>query len=249
MIELPYLTQFSPFPPVHTALDEPNGLLAFGADLSEGRLFEAYSKGIFPWFSEQEPLLWWSPDPRSIIELDHFHASKSLRKLVRQQRYQVTLNHAFDKVIAACSTIPRRHPDSDTVSTDTWITSEMQQAYVRLHQAGLAHSVEVWDNNGHLAGGLYGVGVGRIFCGESMFHKATNTSKLAMYALVNHMQNKGMAFIDCQLPTEHLTSLGAQTISREAFISRLREHNETLDSSGNISPEYARHWQKQVITP
>ena len=248
MIALPYLDIDTPFPPVSEALDDPNGLLAFGADLSAQRLFSAYSSGIFPWFSDDEPLLWWSPNPRSIIELDDFVCSKSLRKLARQKRYKVTLNNAFDTVINACANIPRKNPNSQAPSQDTWITEDMQKAYCYLHQLGLAHSVEVWDGE-ELVGGLYGVGVGKVYCGESMFHKQSNTSKLAMLAFVEHMKRNKMAFIDCQLPTEHLSSLGAKTIFRNEFIEKLQTSNHTLTDEGSLTDEYKHQWHPQVITP
>lgn len=248
MIELPFLHEDTPFPAVDQALDEPNGLLAFGGNLDVNRLFTAYSNGIFPWFSDQEPILWWSPTPRAIIPLDNFHGSKSLNKLARKALYDVTMNHAFTDVIRACATIPRVHPGSTELSSDTWITQDMQQAYIRLHQAGLAHSVEVWDGNS-LVGGLYGVAVGEVFCGESMFHRKSNTSKLAMLALVEHMKRNDLAFIDCQLPTEHLASLGAIEVSRDAFISRLAAHNHTLNGSGKLSEQYRKVWTRQDITP
>ncbi len=248
MIALPYLDIDTPFPPVSEALDDPNGLLAFGADLSAQRLFSAYSSGIFPWFSDDEPLLWWSPNPRSIIELDDFVCSKSLRKLARQKRYKVTLNNAFDSVINACANIPRKNPNSQAPSQDTWITEDMQKAYSYLHQLGLAHSVEVWDGE-ELVGGLYGVGVGKVYCGESMFHKQSNTSKLAMLALVEHMKRNKMAFIDCQLPTDHLSSLGAKTIFRNEFIEKLQTSNHTLTDEGSLTDEYKHQWHPQVITP
>lgn len=248
MIALHYIENNAPFPSVDTALDEPNGLLAFGADLSPSRLFTAYSQGIFPWFSEDEPLLWWSPNPRAIIELDDFVASKSLLKLARKRRYRVTLNHSFEKVIGACSSIPRKTPNNDGVSNETWITEEMVKAYCLLHGLGIAHSVEVWDNE-TLVGGLYGVGIGKVFCGESMFHTQNNTSKLAMYALVKHMQSNNMAFIDCQLPTDHLCSLGAKIIARDHFIDKLYENNQTLNDSGELAEHYLAQWQPKVITP
>ncbi|GEA06345.1 leucyl/phenylalanyl-tRNA--protein transferase [Alteromonas sp. KUL42] len=248
MIALHYIENNAPFPSVDTALDEPNGLLAFGADLSPSRLFSAYSQGIFPWFSDDEPLLWWSPNPRAIIELDDFVASKSLLKLARKRRYRVTLNQSFEKVIDACSSIPRKNPNNDGVSNETWITEEMVQAYCHLHGLGIAHSVEVWDNE-TLVGGLYGVGIGKVFCGESMFHTQSNTSKLAMYALVKHMQSHNMAFIDCQLPTDHLCSLGAKAITRDLFIDKLYENNQTLNDDGELSEHYLAQWLPKEITP
>ncbi|MBU3023080.1 leucyl/phenylalanyl-tRNA--protein transferase [Aestuariibacter sp. A3R04] len=249
MIELPYLDIRTPFPPVSEALNDPNGLLAYGATLDPFRLFEAYSNGIFPWFSDDEPILWWSPNPRAIIELDNFHVSKSLQKLIRQARYTVTLNNAFTDVIAACATIPRCHPHGEEPSSETWITKDMIEAYTQLHIAGIAHSVEVWDEDNTLAGGLYGVAVGGVFCGESMFHKRPNTSKLAMCALVNHMRKNNLGFIDCQLPTEHLSSLGAITLPRDTFISRLQKHNATIDSQGHLLSAYKRCWQSGNLTP
>ena len=248
MLALHYIEEGAPFPSVDTALSEPNGLLAFGADLSPARLFSAYSQGIFPWFSDEEPLLWWSPDPRAIIELDDFIASKSLKKLARKQRYPITLNHAFDEVIEACSSIPRKSPNSEDMSSETWITDDMIEAYKHLHALGLAPSVEVWDGD-DLVGGLYGVGIGKVFCGESMFHSKSNTSKLAMLALVEHMKQHNMAFIDCQLPTEHLSSLGAKAISRRQFIEKLYGNNHTLNDEGALSSDYIARWQPKVITP
>ena len=138
------------------------------------RLFSAYSQGIFPWFSDDEPLLWWSPDPRAIIELDNFVASKSLKKLARKQKYTVTLNYAFDRVIEACSSTPRKNPNTGELNSETWITDDMIGAYRQLNGLGLAHSVEVWDGE-TLVGGLYGVGIGKVYCGESMFHRESNT--------------------------------------------------------------------------
>ncbi|WP_189407016.1 leucyl/phenylalanyl-tRNA--protein transferase [Alteromonas halophila] len=247
-IALPFLGQHSPFPAVTTALAEPNGLLAYGGDLSVGRLLSAYSQGIFPWYSELEPILWWSPCPRAIIELDNFHASRSLRKLVRQKQYRVTMDHAFADVIAACASVPRQLPGEEGGYQDTWITKEMKRAYNDLHDAGFAHSVEVWDES-TLVGGLYGVAIGQVFCGESMFHCADNASKLAMYALVRHMQTHNLAFIDCQMPTPHLSSLGATTLSRSTFIAKLAQHNHTLDPKGNILSGYRTSWRRGDITP
>ncbi|MFS1704038.1 leucyl/phenylalanyl-tRNA--protein transferase [Alteromonas sp. AMM-1] len=250
MITLPYLEADTPFPSVNEALDDPDGLLAYGADLSPGRLLTAYSNGIFPWFSEGEPILWWSPSVRAIIPLEDFICSTSLAKLIRKQRYTVTLNQNFHAVINTCATIPRqqrRRNGSVTTSTATWITQDMINAYLHLHALGLAHSVEVWDNS-QLVGGLYGVAIGSVFCGESMFHRQPNTSKLAMAHLVAHMQRHDGSFIDCQLPTDHLMSLGAQAIPRSKFIKKLAARNLTLDSEGYIGQEYAHRWQPQTIT-
>ena len=220
MIALPYLDIDTPFPPVSEALDDPNGLLAFGADLSAQRLFSAYSSGIFPWFSDDEPLLWWSPNPRSIIELDDFVCSKSLRKLARQKRYKVTLNHAFDSVINACANIPRKNPNSQAPSQDTWITEDMQKAYSYLHQLGLAHSVEVWEG-GQLVGGLYGVALRAAFFGESMFSRRTDASKIALVHLVARLRAGGFELLDAQFNNDHLLQFGIYELPRERFQQRL----------------------------
>lgn len=203
------------FPPPDLALDEPNGLLAFGGDLSVERLLRAYENGIFPWFSEGEPLLWWSPDPRGILYLDNYQVSKSFRKFLKKHPYTVTKDKAFAEVIKSCAAMPRD-------DKGTWITEDMQQAYVRLHHAGFAHSIEVWDGR-ELVGGLYGIGIGNVFCGESMFHKRSNASKLAFYHLVQYMKHFGCRFIDCQMQTDHLSTLGAESISRKDFLSQLKQ--------------------------
>lgn len=203
------------FPHPDLALEEPNGLLAFGGDLSVERLLCAYENGIFPWFSEGEPLLWWSPDPRGVLSLDDYHCSSSLQKFIKKTPLTVTLNKNFDGVVEACADIPRK-------DNGTWITEQMIKAYQRMHQAGFGHSVEVWQGDA-LVGGLYGIGVGKVFCGESMFHKVTNASKLAMYCLVQHLRKHGFAFIDCQMQTEHLKSMGAKEVTREHFLSMLKK--------------------------
>ncbi|GAB3015858.1 leucyl/phenylalanyl-tRNA--protein transferase [Bowmanella dokdonensis] len=221
------------FPSPQLALTDPNGLLAFGGDLSVPRLLLAYRNGIFPWFSEGEPILWWSPDPRGILELHDFVCSRSLARLARSGRYRVSLNHSFDEVIQACATIPRG-------SQGTWITARMIQAYQTFHRSGHAHSVEVWDND-MLVGGLYGVSVGSVFCGESMFHRQSNTSKLALYFLVEHLKKHGFTFIDCQLQNPHLRSLGAREIPRKAFLQRLHQ-------AVNTSPA-ADCWTVSLLSP
>ncbi len=241
MIELFKLDHSNRFPAVDFALDEPNGLLAFGGDLSVPRLLSAYHSGIFPWFGDEDPYLWWSPDPRGILELDKFHASKSLIKLIKKAKYRVTLNNNFLAVINQCSQIPRKASGLGQIgetSTQTWITKEMLAAYVQLHQAGFAHSVEVWHKEA-LVGGLYGVAVGGVFCGESMFHSKTDASKLALWALVEHMQRFDMGFIDCQMETPHLATLGCETISRENFLERLQTFKDK-----KIEPEV---WRPQSL--
>ena len=200
------------FPPPDYA--DPSGLLAVGGDLSSERLLEAYRLGIFPWYSDDQPILWWSPDPRFVLQLEDFHVSRSLRKTLRQGIFQVTLDRAFDEVIAACAAVPRIGQNG------TWITSEMQEAYSHLHGLGYAHSVETWLE-GKLAGGIYGVSLGKAFFGESMFHRKTDASKVALAALVEKLKSWSFHFLDAQMTTEHMMSLGAKEISRRIFLRQL----------------------------
>ncbi|MBN2090540.1 leucyl/phenylalanyl-tRNA--protein transferase [candidate division KSB1 bacterium] len=202
------------FPPPDLA--DPDGLLAIGGDLCPKRLLMAYRMGIFPWFSPGEPILWWSPDPRLVLEPTDIHISKSLQKLIRQQKYEIRLDTAFPSVIEACANAPRK------IGNGTWITDEMQVAYIQLHELGFAHSVECWQED-NLVGGLYGVSIGRIFCGESMFSKLPNTSKITLVALANLLKLKAFHLIDCQLPTTHLISLGAFEMKRSEFLKRLEQ--------------------------
>ena len=204
------------FPPLAKAMREPNGLLAAGGDLSADRLIQAYRHGCFPWFSEGQPILWWSPDPRTVLLPEELHVSRSLGKLLRQQRYQVSFDRDFAAVIQACAA-PRDYADG------TWITDNMQNAYIELHARGHAHSVEVWDN-GELVGGLYGLAMGQLFFGESMFSRADNASKFGFVTLVRQLQAWGFVLIDCQMPTDHLESLGARSIPRTQFAEYLRNH-------------------------
>ncbi|UTW07896.1 leucyl/phenylalanyl-tRNA--protein transferase [Pseudomonas benzenivorans] len=204
------------FPPLERALREPNGLLAAGGDLSAERLIQAYRHGCFPWFQDGQPILWWSPDPRTVLVPSELHISRSLAKLMRQGRYQVTFDRAFADVIQACAA-PRAYADG------TWITTDMQRAYLELHSRGIAHSVEVWQDE-RLIGGLYGLAMGQLFFGESMFSRADNASKVGFATLVEHLQRWGFALIDCQMPTQHLQSFGARSISRTEFASHLRRH-------------------------
>ncbi|WP_324830977.1 leucyl/phenylalanyl-tRNA--protein transferase [Pseudomonas saxonica] len=204
------------FPPLTKAMREPNGLLAAGGDLSADRLVQAYRHGCFPWFSEGQPILWWSPDPRTVLFPEELHVSRSLAKLLRQQRYQVSFDRDFEAVIQACAA-PRRDADG------TWITDDMQNAYTELHARGHAHSVEVWDH-GELVGGLYGLAMGQLFFGESMFSRADNASKFGFVTLVKHLQAWGFVLIDCQMATRHLESLGARSIPRQQFANYLRDH-------------------------
>jgi len=211
---IPYLDAEDPFPPVDEALREPNGLLAAGADLSPARLLDAYRQGIFPWFGDEDPLLWWSPDPRMVLVLDELHVSRSLRKTIRSGRFQVTADRAFSAVVRACA-----EPRAD--AEGTWITTEMRAAYARLAGLGYAHSVEAWQDDA-LVGGLYGVAIGRMFFGESMFARVSDASKVAFVTMVRQLQQWEFRMIDCQMPTPHLASLGARQIPRREFLAEVR---------------------------
>ncbi len=197
------------FPPLSSALEEPNGLLAIGGDLSCERLLIAYQNGVFPWYEEGQPILWWSPDPRCVLFPSNLHLSRSLRKTLRSRRFQVSADRAFDRVIRACAA-PRAHSDG------TWITPAMIAAYNELHARGIAHSIEVWDGD-VLCGGSYGLALGRVFFGESMFSLRPDASKVALVALCHHLNRHDFAIIDCQVDNPHLRSLGAQMISRSQF--------------------------------
>ncbi|HSH29262.1 MAG TPA: leucyl/phenylalanyl-tRNA--protein transferase [Thiohalobacter sp.] len=203
----------APFPPVELALREPDGLLAVGGGLEPERLLNAYRHGIFPWYSEGQPILWWSPDPRTVLFPEQLKVSRSLRKTLRQQRFDVSLDTDFTGVIRGCAEPRQDEPG-------TWITTEIRQAYEHLHRMGLAHSVETWQS-GHLVGGLYGVALGRAFFGESMFSRIRDASKVAFVHLVRQLTAWGFALIDCQVHTRHLASLGAVDIPRRNFIHQL----------------------------
>lgn len=205
-----------PFPPLYKALDEPNGLLALGGCLSTERLLNAYRNGIFPWYNPGEPLLWWSPDPRLVLFPDCVNISRSLAKTLRKGLFTVTFDRAFDQVMACCAE-PRQ------ASSGTWITDEMMQAYQDLHHQGLAHSVETWFE-GELAGGLYGVAIGQVFFGESMFHKRTDASKVAFVTLARQLKQWNYRLVDCQVHTQHLLSLGAEEIARTDFSALLKRY-------------------------
>jgi len=189
-------------------------LLAAGGDLSPQRLLAAYRSGIFPWYSPGEPILWWSPDPRMVLFPDEIRITRSLAKTLRNADYSVRLDSAFEQVIAACAAMPRPGQNG------TWITAEMQLAYIRLHAIGHAHSVETW-RAGRLVGGLYGVTIGHVFCGESMFSHVTDASKIALAHLGTYLAGRGFGIIDCQMETAHLTSLGARPIPRDEYLARL----------------------------
>lgn len=205
------------FPPVEYALREPDGLLAVGGDLAPARILNAYRHGIFPWFSPGQPILWWSPDPRAVLFPEKLKVSRSLRKTINHHTYRVTFDTAFAQVIRSCAETPRRGQDG------TWISEEMQQAYIRLHELGYAHSAECWHGD-ELVGGLYGMRLGRIFFGESMFSRRSDASKVPFVHLVRKLQNDGVVLIDCQVTTEHLLSLGAEEIPRKRFIELLERY-------------------------
>lgn len=212
------------FPSIETAMREPDGLLAVGGDLRPERLLRAYREGIFPWFEEGGPLLWWSPDPRMVMEPQDVHVSRKLRRLIKRQQYQITMDQAFDEVIQACARL-RHH------SEGTWITPDMQEAYIRLHEQHHAHSVEVRDGE-ELVGGLYGVSIGPLFFGESMFSLRDNTSRLAFIALARQLQAWNFRLIDCQMPTAHLASLGAREMSRADFKRLLWQYRDAPGQPG-----------------
>lgn len=240
---LPWLDADTVFPDPGQALANPPGLLAVGADLSPQRLLQAYRNGIFPWFSAGDPILWWSPDPRCVIVPDSFQPSRSLRQRLRQDGWRFSVDRAFADVIAACAS-PRAYADG------TWISPDIQTGYIALHALGHAHSIEVWRND-ELVGGLYGVAVGRMFCGESMFSRCTDASKLAFWALMQLGRHWQLPLIDCQLENSHLLSLGAGAISRHDYLQLLTqvrdqpapdwlEAEAVLDHTGFISGHHDR---------
>ncbi|WP_237056477.1 leucyl/phenylalanyl-tRNA--protein transferase [Microbulbifer sediminum] len=214
------------FPPTHQALGDPNGLLAVGGQLTPEWLLAAYKRGIFPWYSDGQPILWWSPSPRCVVLPDRFSIGRSLRKTLRRGRYTVTFDRCFGEVIQACSE-PRAQDDG------TWITGEMREAYLEMHRLGYAHSVETWEGD-RLVGGLYGLAIGRVFFGESMFHRETDASKVAFAHLVRQLQFWGCPLIDCQVSNPHLTSLGAVEVERAAF--------EQLLARGTAMSDFPRPW-------
>ena len=210
-----FLKENDSFPDVNLA--DEDGLLAVGGTLTTKRLIEAYNSGIFPWYSEGQAVLWWSPDPRMVLFLDNFKVSKSLKKTIDSGKFKVTFNTAFAEVITACAMAKRQGQDG------TWITQEMINAYIELHKKGHAFSVEVWHND-TLVGGLYGIDLPekKVFCGESMFHKVSEASKVALFFLVEKLKTEGYKLIDCQVYTKHLDFLGACLISRNQFLGHLK---------------------------
>lgn len=201
------------FPPADEALDEPPGLLAAGGDLSVERLLAAYRRGIFPWYSPGQPILWWCPDPREVLFPEEFHRSRSLVRRERRGDFEIRMDQAFSEVVGACAA-PR------TGERGTWITPEMHSAYEQLHERGYAHSIEVWRDE-RLVGGVYGVRLGAVFFGESMFSREPDGSKLALSALATRSESLGLKLIDCQMPSPHLASLGSRALTREQFLALL----------------------------
>lgn len=249
---IPILAPGAPFPPVARALDDPDGLLAAGGDLSVPTLVDAYSRGIFPWFGEGDPVLWWSPNPRTILVPAELHLSRSLRRRIRAGGFRVSLDERFGEVMDGCAA-PR------TDGPGTWLIPRMRAAYQRLHEAGLAHSVEVWMD-GELAGGLYGVSIGRMFCGESMFSRRTDGSKIALAWLAAQMCRWGLPLLDCQLATPHLESLGARSLPRRQFVRLVADlaaqpgppdwrFDVDLDPIAVIDAAAARRTHRSRITP
>jgi len=234
-----WLSEALVFPPLATALAEPNGLLAAGGDLNPKRILVAYRRGIFPWYSAGEPILWWSPDPRMVLFPDELKISNSLAKTLRNADYEVRLDTAFDEVIHACAVKPRDGQPG------TWITAEMQEAYRGLHRLGYAHSVETWIA-GRLAGGLYGIALGQAFYGESMFSHARDASKISLAHLCAHLKRRGFGIIDCQMETAHLASLGARPIPRRDFAARLEQLCPHGDAPGHWAPDAIDgHYRRQ----
>lgn len=229
MTPLPWLDPEIPwFPDPETALDDPDGLLALGGDLSVERLQMAYRQGIFPWYSAEQPLLWWSPNPRCVISPSQVHISRSLRRTLNSRRFRVTTDKAFADVIQYCG---------QARSEGTWITPEMQRAYVQLHRMGIAHSFEAWNPEGELVGGLYGVAQGSCFFGESMFARETNASKVVFVHCLRQLEAWNYAIMDCQVENPHLLSLGAELVPRREFLSILRENIDR--------PPEQRSWEMQ----
>lgn len=215
----------TPFPPAELALDEPNGLLAVGGDLSPQRIVRAYRNGIFPWYSSGQPILWWSPNPRAVLIPSQLRVSRSLRKTMRKQPFQITIDRCFADVLRQCAA-PRSYADG------TWITPEMQAAYLQLHALGIAHSFESWQD-GELAGGLYGLAIGRVFFGESMFSRVTDASKIAFVHATRQLQRWGYALIDCQVASDHLHSFGAIEMARSRFVAEL---SRLTNEGGRATP-------------
>lgn len=230
MPKLPWLSESNlDFPPPSAALKDPDGLLAVGGDLSSERLRRAYSQGIFPWYQDDQPILWWSPSIRMVLLPEDLKVSGSMRKLLRRQILQISFDTAFARVIQQCAGLREEWPG-------TWITAEMQAAYCQLHEQGIAHSVEIWEH-GELVGGLYGIAMGKLFFGESMFSVRDNASKVALIALTRQLQRWGYHLIDCQVPSAHLQSMGANEMTRSTFLSLLQQYRDQPGRDGRWTME------------
>lgn len=233
MTSLPWLAEDTLwFPSPEGALLEPDGLLAAGGDLSSERLLLAYENGIFPWYSSDQPILWWSPNPRCVIFPENIHISRSLRRSLNKSYFTITADQTFSRVMRLCGS---------TRSEGTWITENMFQAYNNLHKKGFAHSIEAWNPQGKLVGGMYGVALGSCFFGESMFSLETNASKVLMVHLANQLQHWGYRMIDCQMASDHLLSMGAQTLPRQEFLALLRSYTKQSAAAAD--------WQFQWCWP
>jgi leucyl/phenylalanyl-tRNA--protein transferase len=226
---IPWLRPDAPFPPIEAALAEPNGLLAASDDLTPERLLDAYRRGIFPWYSNDQPVLWWSPDPRMVLFVDEFRVARSLRKRLQQQRLEIRVDTAFRAVIESCATVSRPG------QAGTWITPAIVEAYGALHHRGNAHSVEAWRDGG-LVGGLYGVAIGRMFFGESMFAHEPDASKIALVHLIAMLRARDFPLVDCQQETTHLASFGARPIARRAFADRVAQLVHSVAPDGPWRP-------------
>ena len=225
MLKLQWLSETSlDFPPISRALRDPDGLLAVGGDLRPERLQLAYEQGIFPWYSDDQPILWWSPSVRMVLLPEELQISRSMRKVLRKNQFRISFDTAFRRVIGQCAAVRETGPG-------TWITAQMQEAYCKLYAQHIAHSVEVWKND-ELVGGLYGIAMGQLFFGESMFSLSDNASKAALIVLTRQLQQWGYRLIDCQVPSEHLRSLGAREMPRKEFLRLLAEYRQASGQSG-----------------
>lgn len=236
MLELPWISGGVEFPPTSLALEDPNGLLAVGGDLSPNRLLSAYRHGIFPWYSDGQPILWWSPAPRTVFFPEQIHCSRSMVKFIRKSRWQVTVDRAFTRVIEACSSARKD-------GGGTWITAEMKGAYITLHKLGYAHSLEVWDEN-LLVGGIYGVSLGRMFFGESMFSQRTNGSKFALIMLGRFLNCYGFEILDAQVESSHLLSMGSIELDRAEFEQKLH-----LNTTSALIDSMQQLWRNALGKP
>jgi len=222
----------------HPALASDDGLLAVGGDLNPHRVLLAYRSGIFPWYSDYEPILWWSPNPRFVLFPNDLKIAKSMRPILRKTNYSVTINQQFEAVISHCKTVDRRNQGG------TWITEEMKATYLSLHHLGYAHSVEVWDEAGTLTGGLYGIALGKLFCGESMFAKTSNASKIAFIHFVQFLKQHQFELIDCQNETDHLARFGAKHIDRLEFLKYVKQNSIAHSPISNWSTDFKNYFEE-----